>query len=120
MEPSLPVTFTEARVPSVTVTSTGAVKSAFVVPSAGVTLTTAFLVTARTDAVADDPCEASAEPLPHPVSRVTAGTAPSAARIPRRDHFSDCPDRFNMCESPTAGLSGISALADASCAPHLG
>jgi hypothetical protein len=118
VEPSSPVTFTEARVPSVTVTSTGAVKSALVVPFAGVTVTTAFLVAARADAVA--PCEASAGPPPHPVSRVAAGTAPSAARIPRRDHVPDCSERFDMCESPTGGLPEMSAFADASCASHLG
>jgi hypothetical protein len=55
VEPSLPVTSTEARVPSVTVTTTGPAKSAFVVPSAGVTETTAFLVAACTDVVAPAP-----------------------------------------------------------------
>ncbi|GLP70744.1 hypothetical protein TUSST3_73640 [Streptomyces sp. TUS-ST3] len=96
--------------PSVTVTSTGLEKAALVVPFAGVTETTAFLVAACTDAVAPAPCEASAE-LPHPVSRVAAGTAPSAARIPRRDHLSDRSDEFDMCGTPTARLPEMSTFA---------
>ncbi len=54
VEPSLPVTFTAANVPSVTVTVTGAVKSAFLVPSAGETVTVGAFA-AFTDAVADEP-----------------------------------------------------------------
>lgn len=119
VEPSLPVTFTEARVPSVTVTSTGPSKSAFLVPSAGVTVMAAFFAAAWADAV-DVPSEASADPL-QPVRTKAAGTAPRAASIPRRDHLSGCrPDRFDMCGTPTAHLPEISTFAGASCASYLG
>jgi hypothetical protein len=43
-EPSFPVTVTDSSVPSVTVTSTGLVKSACVVPSAGVTVMVGLFV----------------------------------------------------------------------------
>jgi hypothetical protein len=100
VEPSFPVTFTEASVPSVTVTRTGLEKSAFVVPSAGVTAIVAFFAADRADEV-EELSEASAEPL-HPVRTTAAGTAPRAARTPRRDHLSGCsPDRFDMCGTPT-------------------
>jgi hypothetical protein len=104
VEPSLPVTFTEARVPSVTVTST---------------VMAAFFAAARADAV-DVPSEASADPL-QPVRTTAAGTAPRAASIPRRDHLSGCrPDRFDMYGTPTAHLPEISTFAGASCASYLG
>ncbi|MEU6373121.1 hypothetical protein [Streptomyces sp. NPDC046909] len=100
--------------PSVTVTSTGLVNAAFFVPSAGFTDTTGFFVAtafADADADADDfaPSEASADPL-HPVS-TAAGTTPSTVSTPRRDHLSDdWSERFDMCETPTAGLPGISTF----------
>src|SRR5437764_7028372 len=49
VEPSFPVTVTDASVPSVTVTSTGSAKSAFLVPSAGVTERVGFFAVARAD-----------------------------------------------------------------------
>lgn len=106
VEPSLPLTSTDARVPSVTVTSTGLVNAAFLLPSAGLTATTGFFVAADfADAVAAVSSVASADPL-HPVS-TAAGTTPSTVSTPRRDHLCDgWSDRFDMCETPTAGLPG--------------
>jgi hypothetical protein len=117
VEPSLPVTLTEASVPPVTVTSTGSVNAAFPVPSAGLTETTgsfaalgdAVVLAASSDASAD-PSDASAEPL-HPDSTAAAGAMPSTVSSPRRDHLRDgCSDRFDMCRAPTAGLPGMSTF----------
>ncbi|TVZ96682.1 hypothetical protein FB157_103596 [Streptomyces sp. BK340] len=110
--------------PSVTVTSTGLVKSAFLAPAAGVTAMVAlFVVAVRADAVAPLPsaaAEAPAEEL-QPARAAAAGTAPRAARIPRRDHPRDrCPDRFDMSETPTTRLPELSVRAWASCAGCLG
>lgn len=133
MEPSFPLTSTLASVPSLTVTSTGLVKPAFFVPSAGVTVTVgalalAFvLAPAVAPAFASVPSEASAEPL-QPERMPTAGTAPSAASTPRRDqacrsdrfavHRSD---RFEFFAKPTARLSWMTTTtAGASCAAFLG
>ncbi|GAB7105797.1 hypothetical protein JCM4814A_41110 [Streptomyces phaeofaciens JCM 4814] len=111
--------------PSVTVTVTGLVKAAFFVPSAGETEITGFLAAAEAfaapDAVVPVCSEASAAPELHPVSATAGTAAPSAARTPRRDHPCDCcSDRFDMCETPTPGLSEMSTFVPASCAPHLG
>lgn len=141
MEPSFPLTSTLASVPSLTVTSTGLVKPAFFVPSAGVTvtvgvLTSAFvLAPAVAPAFAPVPSEASAEPL-HPARMPTAGTAPRATSTPRRDQAcrSDglvaCrsdrfavrrSDRFELFAKPTARLSWMTTTtAGASCAAFLG
>jgi hypothetical protein len=120
VEPSLPVTFTDASVPSVTVTSTGFAKSAFLVPSAGVTETVGLLAAAFADAAGVAvPSKTPAEPL-HPLSTAAAGTTPSAPSTPRRDHFPDrCWDRFDMCETPTAGLSWIYHLVRMHAAPRV-
>lgn len=133
MEPSFPLTSTLASVPSLTVTSTGLVKPAFFVPSAGVTvtvgdLTSAFvLAPAVAPALASVPSEASAEPL-QPARMPTAGTAPRAASTPRRDQAcrSDrfavrWSDRFELFAKPTARLSWITTTTSgASCAAFLG
>ncbi|MGY6021561.1 hypothetical protein [Streptomyces spinosirectus] len=109
------MTFTEASVPSVTVTSTGLENPAFLVPSAGVTEIVGFLAAAFAVVLAA-PSEASAEPL-HPVSTAAAGAMPSTVSSPRRDHVrDDGSDRFDICATPTAGLPGMSTSSGASCA----
>ncbi|GGL79306.1 hypothetical protein GCM10010129_23690 [Streptomyces fumigatiscleroticus] len=119
MLPSSPVTCTDARVPAVTVTSTGRVKEAFPVPSAGVTVITGSSAAARAMAVAAEDSEASAEPV-QPV-RAAADSPPRAVRTPRRDHLARCcSDRFDMCASPTAGLPEMSVFAPAWCVMEMG
>ncbi|MFG2786053.1 hypothetical protein [Streptomyces sp. NPDC048419] len=103
------MTFTEASVPSVTVTSTGLENPAFLVPSAGVTEIVGLFAAAFVVVFAA-PSEASAEAL-HPLSTAAAGATPSTVSSPRRDHFrDDCSDRFDMCAAPTAGLPEMSTF----------
>ncbi|WP_244187756.1 hypothetical protein [Streptomyces regalis] len=92
------MTFTDASVPSVTVISTGLVKSAFSVPSAGVTVIVGCFAEACADAAdfaSSEAEDASAAPPP-------------------------CSDGFDRCGTPTARLPEFCCGTRASCRYFLG
>jgi hypothetical protein len=135
--PSSPDTSTADSAPSVTEATTGSVKSALFVPSAGETVTVGVLTCAfafvpapvPSVAAVSSPSVAPAGP-PHPLSARAGAAVPNAARTPRRDQVrrpgpggtrpgSRGADRgrFDISGTPTERLFPVLSLATVRGAP---